>query len=610
MKADEVQAKEFFKSGEQLLIPIWQRHYAWEKPQLTELWTDIERIRDTEEAPSHFIGSIVVKKIDYDGRRTEAQRYYVVDGQQRITTLTILVCAIRDRLAQLESTVEERAALIQNFNSQELLNANLKEGHRERLVLQKRDREALLPLIQGVPNPGSDTLVDRAYAFFKGKLEPMDNEALEELLSLIKTHLTAVWVGLDNNDNAHRVFQTLNAGGKKLRQADLVRNYFFLLLAESGEEFFTSSWLPMEQRLSDDELVDYMVAWSVSQGHNGSKESLFTYFHRDLVPFERSLNDVLAYGSEFTGTSRIFRWIREPESSDLSPNAKSVATDLRNWSTLPADGLLLWLLRQRESDRMTDDQLAEAFEIVLSFMARRQLAGYEPNLHKSIFVQTTRTLRSKPNHNGQEIVEHLHYALSSGSARSTWPSDAALQEAARTTPIYTRSRHRWVLGLLERINRGMFVMQKHQPPVLDRSTLTIEHVMPQTLSPAWLNDLSTWGVQEPIEKHQELVHVLGNLTLTPINSELSNAQFSRKKELFEDDWLRLNARICDASTWSPARIDERSGELARIACSVFKAPMTQDEQAAAAPRFSSTPRTAQERAEDEEDSDPFEEDED
>lgn len=598
MKAEEIEVGKLFNGGQQLLIPLWQRHYSWEHTQWAELWTDLERLQE-EGVTGHFVGSIVLQALPWSGLPSEARRFLVVDGQQRITTLTLLVCAIRDRLVEFGLTDEERAQTRADYTAQLLLNTTHQEGHRHRLVLQENDRVLLDPIVDGKGTGTGSSLVERAYDFFRRRISGLDRDAITQLLSRVLVRLSAVWVTLEDGDNAHRVFQTLNAGGKKLKQADLVRNYFFLLLGELGNDFYESHWRQLETDLNDRELEDYLVAWSITQGHTGGKDSLFRYFHKDLVDREHSPEAVLEYGRGLVEVARYFRWIREPSGSSLDLTAQSSLRDLRNWTTQPAEGLLLWLLRRHGDGKLDSKYLHAGFEVVLSFMVRRQLAGYEPNLHKSIFVATTRKLRSRSDLSQADTVDYLKYVLSSGIEVRTWPTDEAISAVARETPVYSSARAGWAFLILERVNRELFENAKHAPPELERSKYSVEHVLPQTMTPRWTADLQDWGVENPTHLHQSRLHVLGNLTLTPINSELGNLPFEEKRVQLDDDWLRLNSDVANSNTWTEHRINERSTALAKKACNAFAAPMSTAELQAARIAFGDAPTQADDAVDEE-----------
>lgn len=570
MKAEEVTAGRLFAGDQQLLIPLWQRRYSWDSTDWKALWRDLLRL-ESGDAKSHFVGSVVLHSLKWSGLPSEARRYWVVDGQQRITTLTILVCAIRDRIARLMLDDDSRKESSTLYSSQLLINTNLKPEHRFRLVLQEADRGMLQSLIDGTPLSAAGSLVGGAYEFFSAKLAERNQEESEALLTHILLDLNAVWVTLEEQDNAHRVFQTLNAGGKPLRQADLVRNYFFLLLGARGDQFYADRWRILESDLSARELEEFFVAWSVSQGHNGAKGSLFSYFQRDLAQKEELVDAVDEYGQDLVDTARLFRWIRQPEDVPI-PEVKQVLTDLRNWGTLPFEGLMIWLFRAHRAERLNDAELRSSLEIILSFVARRMLAGYEPNVHKSIATAITSKLWAAEELDGAQIPLHLRMLLSQGSDVQTWPNDELVLERITSNPLYTGSRSRWVFLILETINRGMFTYANHVPATLDRESFTIEHVMPQTLTPVWEEDLQSWGVASPSRLHATRLHVLGNLTLSPINSQLSNKPFADKVKMLADDWLRLNTDLIQSATWTEARINERSRTLAQAALATFIPP--------------------------------------
>jgi hypothetical protein len=588
VKAEEVKARKLFDAGQQLLIPLWQRHFSWDKPQLNELWSDLLRAQERRET-THFLGSIVLKTLPFEGSPSEAQRYWVVDGQQRTTTLVLLMAAMRDRLAHLAKTAEEREKILADYTAQLFCNTNLKEGHQERLVLQEKDATLLAPIVKGTWDGDTASLLEAGYEFFRTKLQAYDAAAVEVLMSVVLVNFEAAWVTLQDGDNAHRVFQTLNAGGKKLKQSDLVRNYFFLLLADKSDSFYQDHWRALERDHPEKQLEEYLVAWAISQGYTGGKDSLFSYFNRDLVKHEHDLESVLGYGREFTGSVKYFDWIRNPEDAAVGKGVKRSLRDLRKWGTLPAEGLLFWLLRAHVDGRLDEPALEQALEVVLSFVARRQLAGFEPNLHKSILVAATLKLRAQNGLSGQDISDYLRLVLSEGVEVRTWPPDELIKARTRSTPIYTEARSAWAFVLLERINRVMFDKPGHAPGPLDRAEYSVEHVMPQKLPGSWVEELKDWGVNDWQRLHTDKLDVLGNLSLTPINSELSNLPFSVKRTKLIDDWLRLNVEIVSSATWTENRIDERSTSMSLKACKAFTSPLVGDELTAARAKYTVEP---------------------
>lgn len=571
MKAEEVPSGKLFDSGQQLQVPLWQRRYTWDTEDWAELWKDLSHIRS---APSstHFIGSFVLKALPWRGLPSEAKRYWIVDGQQRASTLTVLVIAIRDRLARLSTTDEERLAVHSDYTAQLLRNENLKEGHKDRLVPQSVDASRLTHLIDGTPAELSDSPIDRAYRYFADRISDLAAEELEELLSSLLVRIMAVWVVLEDNDNAHRVFQTLNAGGKRLRQSDLVRNYFFLLLNTTGDAFYNNHWRLLESDLTPRELEEFFTAWTITQGHTGGKASLFRYFQKDLASAEESPEEVLAYGMRLTAAARQFQWLRKPEDCPVL-GARPLLIQLSRWGTLPAEGLLLLLLLRHTEGRLDESALNESLTLILSFVGRRLLAGYEPQLHKDIFVRLAHRIREKPDLQHEELTAYLRYLLSLGTDVRTWPSDDLMKARVTANAVYTRSRAHWVFEVLTRINEAMAAEGQGALPA---TAASIYHLMPEELTEDWAEELTAWGVQNPAAFHQSRLQVLGNLTVGTSDSSDPLPWPELKTQLSTTE-LPLNVGLLTVERWTSEEIDARSLLLVEAACTAFAAPLTLSE---------------------------------
>lgn len=577
MKAEEVEVERLFKNGDQLLVPAWQRRYAWRQTQWDELWRDLERLEEGADT-SHFVGSVVLHAQEFLGLASEAHRFLVVDGQQRVATLTVLICAVRDRIARLQSSEAERTKVRESYTAQLLRNGELDVKYHPRLVLQEVDQAALVRIISGSVDAEPNTLLEKAYIFFAGKLAARDEVSAVRLLQMVRTRLSAVWVVLQPGDNAHRVFQTLNAGGKALEQVDLVRNFFFLLLGEDGDEFYDGHWRQLETTLSSQEMKSYLVAWSVSRRFDGVEASLFNYIQKDLSSIENRVEDVIDYGRQFVDGANLYRWFKVPyEDHGLTPSTARTLRDIWRWGTIPSEGLLLHLMRLHDAGRLEDHHLGRAGEVILSFMARRFLAGYAPNRHKSIFVRATHKLLDRPDVEGQDVVDLLRAILSLGEDENIWPSDSLLRERVASGPIYTKARAKWVFVILERINRMHFKYEKHALGSLDDSVYTVEHIMPQKLSKRWEADLASWGVDSAAQLHETHLHVLGNLTLSAINSNLQNRPLREKLRMLSDDVLKLNAALVGIEQWDASAMDNRGHALIELAIEAFESPLSREE---------------------------------
>lgn len=579
MEAKETAAGELFVEL-QLRVPQWQRHYSWTKAEFSELWSDLDRLMNDDEG-SHFLGSFVLQMLPFDGMPNSVKTYWLVDGQQRAATLTVLLCAIRDHIVELQVGEDQRSERWTSLTYRFLQNRDVSEGDTPRLRMQPQDHEALYSIVNSSPDPRVATGMHQAYSFFREKIGALNVALCEKLISVVTTKLKIVWVQLSSTDNAHRVFQTLNAGGKQLEQVDLIRNYFFLLLGEEGDDFYLTRWIPMEESLPRRELKRYLVAWSISQGHFGTDGKLFRYFQSDLAAIESRPERVLDYGVGLTNGAKLWTKISDPQHSGYADKVKATLIDLKNWRTEVADGLLLWLGRMHEKGELSSAEFHEALEVILGYMARRIAAGFEPNSHKPTLARLGMSgyamKRDGRLPTGQDVVKFLRYRLSRSEEIKIWPRDSMVKVNARSAIAYTRRRAHWTQLLLERANRTFYDHPNHVPASLNRDNLSVEHIMPQTLNEKWQEDLESWGVTDPISMHDEKLHVLGNLTITQINPDLSNRRFAEKKRLLADDPLRLNRQIVELNEWTASSIDERSGKLASAICTAFVGPLSDEE---------------------------------
>jgi hypothetical protein len=570
MKASETKAAELFKSDIQLTVPVWQRPYSWYKSEWDALWKDICRVDEKSDKLTHFLGSVVLRSEKFEGLPDHSQRYEIVDGQQRVATLTILLVAIRDRIGEIDGV-----QVYNDLTDQLLVNAKKIPAHRPRLVLQSSDEKCLRALVEG-ENRVAGRVTD-CYEFFRDLLKTKKKRSeINKIISLINTKLEIVWINIDESDNAHRVFQTINAGGRPLEQTDLVRNFFFLLLGGSGKDFYEKHWRGLESRFDSRELGRYFSAWTTAQGHAGSSKSLFSYFHSDLAPHERSPGSVREYGEKLVRDASLFSVILGKE-KDKSDDVESSMSIMRKWGTTPADGLLFTLFRLRDESRMKHADLKNCIDVLFSFFARRFIGGYEPNLHRSICSGVARRIVATNKTRGNDIVTHLRVLLSSGSELKRWPNDEYVIAQSVSTSIYSRARVGWTKCVLEYINSSLVSNPKLAPSAEEYASCSVEHIMPQELPQGWVDDMKKWGINNTTDLHQNKLHVLGNLTLTKINSELSNKRLVAKLKAIQDDSLKINKELKVIDAWTTSTIEERSRRLAGFLVRGLISPMSKED---------------------------------
>jgi uncharacterized protein with ParB-like and HNH nuclease domain len=249
--ARETTLRELLEGSKQYQVPLYQRTYSWQEPQLKRLWADVtELAKDRADNPdaSHFVGSLVLAPSPSNGP-AGVQEFLVIDGQQRLTTLSILLCALRDHRASAES--EEHR---QRIDEQYLLNKWKPEYHRFKLVPTQADRASYTACLQSTPQAGGADQIGAAYRYFVAQLADADDEAsdIERIENAVINGLSVVSVTAHHGDNVHRIFESLNNTGLKLTQGDLLRNYLFMRLPTRGEAVYESLWLPLQDKLTSE----------------------------------------------------------------------------------------------------------------------------------------------------------------------------------------------------------------------------------------------------------------------------------------------------------------------------------------------------------------------
>ncbi|MER5626409.1 DUF262 domain-containing protein [Streptosporangium sp. NPDC002544] len=563
MKANETTLRKLIKGEQQLLIPLYQRHYAWEREQLLQLWADVMAQVDVlaenqSEAPSHFLGSIVLAP--GPDLAPGWDQWIVVDGQQRLTTLMLALCAIRDHIAAEDPDYRAR---IDNLH---LLNTFEKGERRYRLLPTQVDRAAFKACVDGELDGLADSQIGNAYQFFKTMLvkfdDPADPHDIQRVATVLLDRLNLVQILVEKDDNAFRIFESINNTGMRLSQVDLIRNYVFMCLPTTGQHVYDAFWRPIHKRLdakSMDQLM-YLVL-VLRQGDEAQFNATYRGHQRLLSAMAGDESKVEAYVRELSRRARHLERI-------LNPSMESPIDDrlrfLNAWQASTAYALVMRLLEFLEDDHATEDEVAEALLYVESFLVRRLIAGVTTGNLNRIFQRLT--IQLSPD---EPVAQAVREALS--PARLYWPSDAQLREEIRNRAFYWQGRAAQQKLVLRRLEE---VLKSKEAVDLSDKKITIEHVLPQTLTPEWLTELSE--AEDPDLMHKQLVHTLGNLTLSGYNSELGNIPFMKKRELLGHSGIAMNQEIAILEHWGKAEILERANRLADRAIQTWPGPIEAD----------------------------------
>ncbi|WP_327715978.1 DUF262 domain-containing protein [Streptomyces sp. NBC_00490] len=559
--ADLVQGR-----AQQFQVPLYQRTYSWTEKQLRQLWGDIleqaELLERGEKASTHFLGSVVLAPSPQN--EATFPRWLVVDGQQRLTTLSLALAAIRDHIADVEPDEAER------IDEEYLINKRKNGSDRFRLLPTQADRAQFAAYVRGpLSEQAAGGAVAAAYGFFRRKLvEAADPAAPQDVLRIeeaITSRLTLVAVTAERADNVHRIFESLNNTGLKLSQADLLRNYLFMRLPTRGERIYETYWLPLQDSLSNDELEQLMWLQLVLDGDDRvRRQDLYAAQQQRFERGEVSEAEIEAYIRELYRRGALFRRLLHPE-EETNEAVRAHLHRLDTWQAQVTYPALMLLLDRRERGELDSTDTARAMSYVESFLVRRMMCRVPTNNLNRIFQAVPGQLPLDV-----AVADGLHQLLS--AENRFWPDDDELREKVRTAPFYKFGRGHQRKMVLQRLEESY----EHPEPVdFATAQLTIEHVMPQSPGDEWLRMLSEDVVDGESAKdlHSRLQHTLGNLTLTAVNAELSNHPFERKQGLLQGSHLEMNRRIATTERWGADEIRARADELADRALALWPAPL-------------------------------------
>ncbi|MCX6503502.1 MAG: DUF262 domain-containing protein [Microbacterium sp.] len=562
MHVQEIRLQQVLEGAKQYRVPLYQRTYSWSSKQLARLWSDVVDLSDArvdDPRAIHFTGSLVLST---GGIGPGGSEFLVVDGQQRLTTLSVLIAAIRDHIAKTDSDASHKVARLHET----YLSDRFKSGDdRLKLLPTQADRTAFRAIVDNAVLDGMHSGVIDAYRFFRTRLveadDPDDPHDVDRIASAVLDGLIFVAITAGHDDNVYRIFESLNNTGMKLTQGDLLRNYIFMRLGSSGEHVYTAVWLPMQTTLSsaDLEALFWMdITWSTPEAKQGDIYALQEARLSRLADAEIEV-EVRRYAR----LAELVSQIRDP-SRCSDPILRERLARLNVWGSSAADPLVLRILSIQESGVAADTDAADALAVLESYFVRRLVVNAPPNALSRILLRAAGEL------DAADLAGSLRRYFSTG--RKFYATDRQIADAVVAKPFYYSGRptqRKTLLSWLEQLAAGK------EPASLGAAT--IEHVMPQTLTDAWRDDLSLdLGEFATVDDlHEAYLHTLANLTLTGYNSELSNAPFGSKRALLADSNIALNKPIAAADTWGRQQILGRGAALAQSICAEWVAPLAE-----------------------------------
>lgn len=546
VEAAEAKIQRVLEGSRQFLVPHFQRPYSWREKQWDALWRDLVDLVETPSAEPHFVGSIVSSPARTVPEGVEKR--LLIDGQQRLTTLLILLALVRDRA--IDTAVPRLADRIQD-----LITNRHEEGHDRYKLLPTQgdsardsDREAFAALVDRRPMESTSGIMAAAN-HLRAKLMRADAPPIEELFRAATARLTLVSIILDDKDNPHRIFESLNGKGRPLSQADLIRNYFFMRIAVGQHErVYRTLWQPMQRRLGEDVLTEFVRHYLMRQGAVINESDVYATLKQRI---ESSGVEVEVELERLCTHARYYEVLLDPSRAPTAALRERLER-LRRLELTVVFPFLLPLYGDFAEGRVTEGDLCAILDVVETYVIRRFVCGVATHGLNKVFAPLYQQVSR-----GGSLLDATRNALASRGC----PSDAQFRERLGSTRLYGggERRERTKL-LLERLEHALGHKER-----VTTEPLSIEHVLPQTASAWWREHLGDgWE-----EAHEDLVHTLGNLTLTNYNSELSNDSYPEKQALLARSHVELNRYFATTERWDAAEIERRADVLSDLALNVW-----------------------------------------
>ncbi len=527
-----------------MVIPIYQRLYSWEKEQCEQLWDDIIKIGGNDKMDGHFIGSIlyVLDRITHSNNAL-----LIIDGQQRLTTITLLLIALRNHL----SDEVKRKEIEKHY----LINSDKDGDKKFRLILSESDKDILLYLIdkdRRKPSEPSSKIVEN----FKLFEEWVSNTDKLETIFKGLEKLTIVWIALKKEkDDPQLIFESMNSKGMELAQTDLIRNYIVMETEiEKQEGFYNKYWRAMEEEFKQNEkLFDRFVRHylTIKTGETPNINKVYValkdYRQKEGIGVEDLLKDLQKYCGYFC------RIVFKKEADKDLNKALGFLVDLEMDVVYP---LLLELYSDYSDGVLSKADFIPIIALIESYICRRVVCGLGTNSLNKVFPSFARHIQK------DEYFKSLEAHFGYLTEKQRFPNNGEFKDCFITIDFYKFQKREYFFERLENFDRKERVYTHEY---------TIDHIMPQKLTEEWERDLG----ENFQEIHNKYLHTIGNLTLTGYNSTYSNKSFKEKQGMekgFKDSPLRLNQGLRDLESFGEEEIKKRAKDLADLALKIWTYP--------------------------------------
>ena len=547
----------------QYIIPVYQRKYSWRKEeQCARLWRDIVAME--QQNKQHFVGSIV--SVAEQSTLMRVQKCLIIDGQQRMTTLTLLMIALRDYLLEQGQPDTITDLILKNHG---------RTGYEAyKLLLTEQDRDVMICLIERRPVDVENTnsRIYQNYLYFRERVLSQELTPDQIYQSISRLTIVGIVLDRDQGDDPQLIFESLNSTGLDLSKSDLIRNYLLMGLHQTEQDkIYHHYWHPFEKLFIDTEeeersdrmdrfFRDYLT---MKKGSFVKFDNIYDVFkeyssqNTEFNTIEELAEDIRTFGDLYTNI--VYERKHLPvEHMILQP----IWAEIRSLRMEVAYPFLMRVYRDCLIGRISIDELAEIARLTIAYVVRRAVCEIPTNSLSKTFA----TLKNNINYDDYfNSIKAAFYFLDS---YKSFPNDEKFSAELRSRNMYSMRICKYILTKLENY-------QNKEP--IQSANYTIEHILPQNrnMRPEWQDALG----ESYAEIQAKYVDTLGNLTLTCYNSEMSDKSFTEKKKVYKESAMHtLNKYVTEQDTWNENTILTRVDLLAKAACKIWHYPVLMDEQ--------------------------------
>ena len=547
------------------IIPVYQRNYSWKVENCRQLYDDLVKLI-INNREMHFFGSLVSV---YNGKFEE---YLIIDGQQRVTTVSLLLLAIHNILKEGKLKAEDKRLLDKVYNKY-LVDEYDTSEKRIKLKAVNKDLEAFEKLFEGDPEeyiPNSDITINYNYFYNRILKEEI---SIDDLFEAIKA-LMVINITVDEDDDPQLIFESLNSTGVDLTEGDKIRNFVLMgQTPENQDKYYNKYWSKIEACTGNDNrnnngvslfVRDYL---SVMRQSTPSMDKIYPVFKAYVNERDISIEDLLI---ELLAYARLYEQLTKAEFKDEV--VKASVERLNYLETTVSRPFFLQVLNLHRQKELNGKDLREIFPIIENYLFRRNICEVPTNALNKVFLTLNREIHRFDGTYAQ-YVDKMRYVLISKKESGRFPKDDEFRTALSEKQVYLM-RGRYKNYLFERFENYGTEEVKDVFTRIESGKYTIEHIMPQALTPAWRDALG----DEYAEIHSIWLHRLANLTLTAYNSSYSNNPFLDKRNAengFKKSGIRMNQIIAQKDKWTLSELEERDEYMVNNALEIWSYPETE-----------------------------------